>query len=199
MIAGMGLQGANPIGEATIAALFGGMASAASGGDFAEGALTAMVVYLYNEAWSDMMAEKAAFGRVRKGSLLKNAAKGGKDLAEGVVSAPKALYAYGDYLGRSTGFRDWQHGNRIGWYKMEAKAEYKLLMYGLKYHKMDILEKLGNDVLKRPNYYIGAYLTGKGIGFIDNILGGLYTSTSLSIKPAGTAADIIHNEINPLH
>ena len=44
MIAGMEMRGANPMGEATIAALFGGMASAASGGDFAEGALTAMVM-----------------------------------------------------------------------------------------------------------------------------------------------------------
>ncbi len=53
MIAEMGMEGVNPIGEATIAALFGGMASTASGGDFAEGALTAMVVYLYNDAMAD--------------------------------------------------------------------------------------------------------------------------------------------------
>ncbi len=89
MIAGMGLQGANPIGEATIAALFGGMASAASGGDFAEGALTAMVVYLYNEvsAVLDTKEEKLYMADNDTGEhVVVDAFTGGKVDAHGRVA-----------------------------------------------------------------------------------------------------------------
>ena len=46
------LKNADPFTKASISALIGGIASKAAGGDFVEGAMSAMVVYLWNKSWS---------------------------------------------------------------------------------------------------------------------------------------------------
>jgi len=72
-------------------------------------------------------------------------------------------------------------------------------MYALENHKLDIASGLWQDMLNRPNYYIGGIAAGAGLGYINGVAGGLYTAGSFSIKPAGAAADYIHTEINPFH
>ncbi len=71
---------------ATIAALFGGMASAASGGDFAEGALTAMVVYLYNELTLGQSMQKL-YGEIKSGRIARDAGKAVKRGYNGAMAA----------------------------------------------------------------------------------------------------------------
>ena len=65
-----------------VATMMGGIAAEATGGDFSEGALTAMVVFLYNDVYSDMMAARNGLGRKTPGQLLKEAKDGHLTLEE---------------------------------------------------------------------------------------------------------------------
>jgi len=96
--------------KATIAALIGGIAAQASGGDFVEGAMTAMVVYL----WNDGIIEKTQ-----------------------KFTRETGLYKFGDYLGRAFGLRDAQYPSAITTlpeykdykpYKEEAIREAKIAL-----------------------------------------------------------------------
>ena len=48
------LSQADPFVKMSVTAILSGMASKASGGDFVQGVLSAMVVWLYNDWWSDL-------------------------------------------------------------------------------------------------------------------------------------------------
>ena len=186
----------DPKYKIAVQAIVGGTAAELGGGKFANGAVTAAFVMMYNH-----MAHQVPGHRLHEPSdnFWQGFKKGTSDLIDGIFSLPKALYSYGDYLARITGFRDWQSGNTLPWNQWEAELEYKALMYGLENHKADILSGLWQDMTSRPNYYIGGALIGSGLGYMNSVAGKIYTAGSLSIKPASGAIDYIHTEINPLH
>ncbi|MCH9814194.1 MAG: hypothetical protein K0U47_09675 [Epsilonproteobacteria bacterium] len=168
----------------TIAGVVGGTASELGGGKFANGAVSGAFTHMFNH---------------EAGGFLQNVKKEFSDFFDGMASVPKLMYSYGDYLARLSGFRDWQNDNILPWYKWEAELEYQAFEYGVTNHKSDILQGIGNDMLNRPNYYLGGIATGSILGNFSKVAGGIYTSASFSTKPAGAAADYIHTEINPLH
>jgi len=164
--------------------IVGGTASALGGGKFSNGAMSGAFTHMFN---------------AEGGGVMNGIAKGTRDLIDGVMSIPKALISYGRHLSRVTGFRDWQNDNVVPWNQLEANLEYEGFVYGLKNHKVDIARGIGNDMLNRPNYYIGGFMAGAGLGYVNSAAGGLYTAGSVSVKPAAAASDYIHTKINPFH
>ncbi len=200
-------------GKSMINIVLSGMASKASGGDFVQGAMSAMVVWLYNDndprlngrgvgvaAGGDGKGTKED-ARIARATIVKTKAsiiKGSKDLYDGVLSIPKTAYSYGDYLARYTGFRDWQEGSTIPWNKLEAYAEYEAFKYAIKYHSADIASGLWNDMQKRPNYYIGGAVVGpmlSGLGVSGRVT--IATSSAVfTIHTAGSITDYIDSHLN---
>lgn len=55
------------------------------------------------------------------------------DLAKGVASFWTTAYNFGDFLGRISGLRDWQHGSVVlkDYYQQEAIEEVKIFWRGI--------------------------------------------------------------------
>ncbi|XPV69718.1 MAG: hypothetical protein ACNI25_03905 [Halarcobacter sp.] len=157
--------------------LVSGTVSEISGGKFANGAVTGAFVHLFN---------------AEGGTIIKKTVKNFVDLFDGVMSIPKMAYAYGDYLGRLSGFRDWQEGNILPANKWEAEIEYKLTVYAVKNHPEEVADYIWNDVKSRPYYYLGgsaAALSGSGATSVGVFI----------IHKTGSVSDTVHTKVNPFH
>ena len=161
-------------------AIIGGTVSEISGGKFANGAVTGAFVYMFNHA-------------LEGNSIIDKTSKNFSDLFEGFISIPKVIYAYGDYLGRLSGFRDWQAGNILPGNKWEAQIEYKLTVYAAKNHPDKVMKVIWNDMKSRPYYYVGGSLTGVLSGSAATGVG------VLIVHKAGSASDFVHTKVNPFH
>ncbi|RDU61535.1 hypothetical protein CQA53_09995 [Helicobacter didelphidarum] len=99
-----------------------------------------------------------------------------KDFGNGIYDTfIVAPYQFGDFLGRISGLRDWQHGSVVmkDYYQQEAINELKMLRMGIK--SIDSLDKAKNlfqlikeDVKDRPWYYLGSLLTTQGVASTIN-------------------------------
>jgi len=131
-------------------------------------------------------------------------AKNVNDTYEGIKSIGTNLYNAGDYLARVSGYRDYQRGNIIPWYKYEAKLEYEVVKMAIGNEKiMDtVYENFKNDFKERPMYYIAGSITPSAILNVAPVSKVIIGVSSISIGTTvklGTISDKIHTEINPLH
>ena len=148
------------VGRTTIMAIVGGTAAALGGGKFANGAVSAAFVHMFN----------GEYGSITKAF---------RSLARG-------LYRFGDYVGRISGFRDWQDGSIVdrSYYQdqalSETKAVYilgthvvenpKLSLRALSvYYNMDSAQMNANSLV---NFYTGLAVPGVGIiSLVGNTMG----------------------------
>ena len=63
---GTSLNKADPFVKMSVTAILSGMASKASGGDFVQGAMSAMVVWLYNDWWSSVKNKTKSYYNATK-------------------------------------------------------------------------------------------------------------------------------------
>ena len=94
-----------------------------------------------------------------------------KDFKDGVIDTfVVAPYAFGDFLGRLSGLRDWQDNRssvipnlNSNYYQEQAINEAKMFYYALKYGKKEIAKGLINDVKDKPFYYVGGIFTTRNL------------------------------------
>jgi len=164
--------------------LIGGIVSKASGGSFERGAVTAGVVFLYNDGMEDV---PCAMG----GNACNHMSKNVKDFYEGVKSIPVGLYRFGDYLGRISGLRDIQNPSVISGvtfdYQREAieqtKYTYKLTKYIL---TNDYATDLAFDYAKTYIEEHPAKVLGRLLAFPIGLYG------KAPITPMATYGDVIY-------
>ena len=207
---------AGQIGSTTVVAVFGGMASQATGGDFYEGAMRAAFVHLYNELHDPRLngrgVPNAMGGDAKKNystpaldrieasneELWKNFKKGSTDIYDGLVAIPKGVWGYYKFLLRSTGYTDLIENNKLPYNKWEARLEQKALYYALTNHYDEIGNFLWTDFTNRPNYYLSGALLAPAVGSISKVTGAVISSVTPP-KIDGAIQDYIHYELNPLH
>lgn len=93
------------------------------------------------------------------------------DFGKGLASFFTTAYNFGDFLGRISGLRDWQHGSVVlkDYYQQEAIEELKLFWRGIKTllnnedARMAAKEILIQDFKEKPMYYIGSFAITSGI------------------------------------
>ncbi|PSM52672.1 hypothetical protein CBLAS_0783 [Campylobacter blaseri] len=120
------------------------------------------------------------------------------DFANGFVDTfVGAPYAFGDFLARISGFRDWQENNKSvipnlnsNYHQEQAINEMKIIYHALNNTKsIKILgDHLLNDIKTRPFYYLGGFLTTRGMEkTIPNKAGKITYKGSIVIAKADNA------------
>jgi hypothetical protein len=123
------------------------------------------------------------------------------DFIRGLLSLPAGIYGFGEWMGRRTGFRDWQIGSVVlGDYEKEkAKEELeytkKMITFIIKNDKARNIfsESLVKYIKEKPSYFAGRFFAGGAIGklaggptSIAKVRGAITSGAITAVSTSGT-------------
>jgi len=125
------------------------------------------------------------------------------DFYDGIKSTPEALYFFGDYLARVSGFRDWQRDHEsvlpIDYVEQSNAVAETQVVYDVLSTTTGrelIFDALKHDTENRPAYYLANILSSAGIA---KVLNKALASTSIvALKTTGITTNLTHQVIEQI-
>ena len=111
------------------------------------------------------------------------------------MSLPKGLWSYYTHLLNATGYTDLVKGHELPICQCQAQLEAEVLTYAYKNHKMDIAEKIWEDMKERPNFWAVSLGTASAVGTVSKV-GKAAIKAATPAKTKGSSIDIMSSKIN---
>jgi len=150
-------------GKIAMSAIVGGTAAELGGGKFANGAVTAAFVMMYNHMAHNVSGHQ----------LHQVQANAFTHFLDGIKSVGVGLYHFGGYLARISGFRDWQEGSVIlkSYYQDQAMAQTQYTYEIGKFIATNpaarslAIDSAHRYIEQNPEYVAGRLLTGAVLSY----------------------------------